>query len=632
MKPSTRPRIPRPLLGLAAILIFHFMVSAWAMWGLVRTFNFGRRCLVLHLSLVGGLTAAITFCLGLALFSRRVREKRVYQLMLSCIPAAGFAALLFLYLANFISNARWGNNFNYQVLEQWQFSAELLKGQSILSSQVYVSLALGLIVIFGIHLALSKTVFRGLEELFLPERRYSLFRDRARSKKSLACIVLLALVFSVYLFVLGRSVDKVGRLSDEPIIGFFKTDTESAEDLNKYAAAPGLREEAERARREYPRNQTFARRNVIMIIVDSLRPDHMRAYGYARPTTPFLSGLLASGQLNKVGFALATCPYTTCGVLSSMASKNQRSLIPESFKLHELLFDQGYQVNFILSGNHDWYSLKSSYGKSINYYFDGSKSSKYSANDDRVIMEGLEPLAAYSGTPAFFYFHLMSPHYIGIKQDRYRVYNPSIIEGTWESLVSGRHDAATKTNNYDNGVLQTDATIEEIFKELQRKGYLADSLVLILSDHGEGLGERGPSYYSHTLTLYQEFIRIPLLIYDAPGAKYGNLEFATQVDVAPTVVNRLGLSIPPSWQGRSLLDTNIKQYSYHETRRDKVRVYAVIERTESTMYKYIHSGANSDELYELISDPHESKNLINSADAGVVARMKSKLAEYLSQY
>jgi arylsulfatase A-like enzyme len=225
----------------------------------------------------------------------------------------------------------------------------------------------------------------------------------------------------------------------------------------------------------------------------------------------------------------------------------------------------------------------------------------------------------------------MSSHYIGNKQDRYRVYNPSIVEGTWKSLVSGRYDTATKTNNYDNGVVQTDATIEEIFKDLQRKGYLQDSLALILSDHGEGLGERGPAYYSHTLAVYQEFIRIPLLIYDAPGAKYGNLEFATQVDVAPTVIDRLGLSIPPSWQGRSLLDPNIKQYSYHETRRDKVRIYAVIERTASTMYKYIHSGANSDELYELVNDPHESNNLIGSSDAIVLARLKAKLAEYLSR-
>jgi glucan phosphoethanolaminetransferase (alkaline phosphatase superfamily) len=600
---------------------------------LAHAFNFGRRCVLLHLSVVSGLIAAITLCLGFSVFSRRVREKRIPKLLLSCLPAASFAALLLLYLANYISNARWGNNFNYQVLAQWQFRAEILNGgEHILSTGVYVSLALGLVVIFGVYFALSKTFFQGLEELFLPHRRYSLFRDRTRSLFSLTLISFIAAAFTFYLFILARNVKEVGHLMDEPIIGFFRTETESAETLNKQGLAPKLREQEENFRAVYPRNQQFSRKNVIIIIVDSLRADHMQVYGYERPTTPFLSSLYATGRLRRVNFALATCPYTTCGVLSAMASKNWRSFIPESFKLYDLLFDQGYQVNFILSGNHDWYNLKDSYGRSLSYFFDGSHSSRYTANDDRVILEGLQPIPAYAGKPAFFYFHLMSTHYIGFKQDRYRIYNPSIVEGTWESLISDRYDAVTKTNNYDNGVIQADATIQEIFQSLKQKGYLDDSLVVILSDHGEGLGERGPDYYSHTLTLYQEFLRIPLLIYDAAEPKYGNLEFATQTDVAPTVVNRLGLSIPPSWQGRSLLDPNIKQFSYHETIRIKVPIYAVFDRTEGAIYKYIHAGDKEDELYELVSDPHERQNLMARADAGLIARLKTKLAEYLSHY
>ncbi|MGZ8835860.1 MAG: sulfatase-like hydrolase/transferase [Pyrinomonadaceae bacterium] len=546
--------------------------------------------------------------------------------MLACLPATGFAVLLILYLANYITNARWGNNFNYQVLAQWQI------GGQILSTEIYVSVALGLIVIFGIYLLLSKKIFLGLEELFLPQRPYSLFRDRTRALISLISIVVMAPAFIFYVITLARNVNEVGHLIDEPVIGFFRTDTESADDLNKFGLAPTLRAQEARSRAEYPRNQQFSRKNVIIIMVDSLRPDHMQLYGYERPTTPFLSRLSASGRLKKVDFALATCPYTSCGVLSTLTSKNQRSLIPESFKLYELLFDQGYRVNFVLSGNHNWYSLKHAYGKSINYYFDGTRSGRYLANDDRVILEGLEQVPAHDGQPAFFYIHLMSPHYIGIKQDRYRVYNPSVIEGTWEALVSGKHDAASKTNNYDNSVLQADATIEMIFQHLTQKGYLNDSLVVILSDHGEGLGERGPDYYSHTLTLYQEFIRIPILIYDSSATEYGNLKFASQVDVAPTVLHRLGLTIPPSWHGRSLLDPNIKRYSYHETRRNKVPVYAVIDRTESSIYKYIQSAQREDELYELISDPQERRNLMSSADPSLIAQMRAKLNEYLSRF
>ena len=588
--------------------------------------------MLLHVSVVSGLIAAITLGLGFCLFFRFVRENRTPKLLLSCLPAVGFAALLLLYLANYISNARWGNNFNYQVLAQWQFRAEILKqGEHILAPQIYISLLVGLIVICGIYLALSKRIFLGLEELFLPQRRFSLFRDPKRSRRSLVLIGLVGLAFGLYLFMLARIVDSVGHLMDEPIIGFFKTDTESADDLSRYSAAPALREREKLRRQEYPRNQKFSRKNVIVIMVDSLRPDHMQVYGYERPTTPFLSSLFASGHLRKVDFALATCPFTSCGVISTMASQNFKSLVPESFKLHDLLFDQGYQVNFILAGNHNWYSLKNFYGASITYFFDGNNSTRYTANDDRVILEGLEKVPAYSGTPAVFYFHLMSTHYVGIKQDRYRVYNPSTIEGTWESLVSGRYDATTKTNNYDNGVLQADATIGEIFENLRQKGYLNDSIAVILSDHGEGLGERGPDYYSHTLTLYQEFIRIPLLIYDAPDQRYDNTKFGRQIDVAPTVLQRLGLSIPPSWQGRSLLEPSITSYSFHETRPNKVPIYAVIEWSEPTIYKYIHSGSK-EELYELVSDPHERRNLIGTAAPELIGRLKAKLAEYRSSY
>ena len=56
--------------------------------------------------------------------------------------------------------------------------------------------------------------------------------------------------------------------------------------------------------------------------------------------------------------------------------------------------------------------------------------------------------------------------------------------------------------------------VEAIFAALDQKGYLPNSLIVILADHGEGLGERGKASYGHVSSLYQEFIRIPLLIYD----------------------------------------------------------------------------------------------------------------------
>ena len=130
-------------------------------------------------------------------------------------------------------------------------------------------------------------------------------------------------------------------------------------------------------------------------------------------------------------------------------------------------------------------------------------------------------------------------------------------------------------------------------------------------------------------SLYQEFIRIPLLIYDEPAQRYGNLAFATQVDVAPTIVDRLGLKIPHSWQGRSLLDPTIKRYSYHQT---AVRggCDAVVERTDATMLKYIRCQPRGvEELYDLAADPNERQNLIGSADGEVLGRLRGQLQRYL---
>lgn len=64
---------------------------------------------------------------------------------------------------------------------------------------------------------------------------------------------------------------------------------------------------------------------------------------------------------------------------------------------------------------------------------------------------------------------------------------------------------------------------------------MQDSVVIILADHGQGLGEHGK--YGHRRYLYQEQLGIPWLIYDTSEAPYGNLEFAAQIDVAPTILD-----------------------------------------------------------------------------------------------
>jgi arylsulfatase A-like enzyme len=107
-----------------------------------------------------------------------------------------------------------------------------------------------------------------------------------------------------------------------------------------------------------------------------------------------------------------------------------------------------------------------------------------------------------------------------------------------------------------------------------------------------------------------------MLIYDREPVRYTNLEFATQIDVAPTIVDRLKLPIPSCWDGQSLLSPNIRTSSVHQTTlHDMARnqCTAIIDRSQRGMYKYIYcKTAQTEELYDLTNDPSEQNNLINA--------------------
>src|SRR5262249_16939502 len=138
----------------------------------------------------------------------------------------------------------------------------------------------------------------------------------------------------------------------------------------KYSLDQELPQRELRARATYPRGLSFTKKNVILVIVDSLRADHTSLYGYGRPTTPFLGNFAGTGRAKVVQLALSTCSETNCGVLSTMTSRPAQHLIPTSFSLANLLHDQGYVVYQILSGNHDWRGLRQAYGFEQDLYFD----------------------------------------------------------------------------------------------------------------------------------------------------------------------------------------------------------------------------------------------------------------------
>jgi arylsulfatase A-like enzyme len=153
---------------------------------------------------------------------------------------------------------------------------------------------------------------------------------------------------------------------------------------------------------------------------------------------------------------------------------------------------------------------------------------------------------------------------------------------------------------------------------------------VIVGGHGDGLGEH--SHVGHTRYLYQEDIRVPLLIYDggatSADAVYKNDTYATLIDVAPTIVERLGLMVPKGWQGRSLLAPPHDRITFHQTRRGRDPCFAAVERTSTKLMKYIRCGSGNEireELFDIIADPHERTNLIDKIDAAVLRRYRHEI-------
>lgn len=619
-----------PIQGLVFVLAIQTLISLVYISYFCRTFKISLWLILVHLPLAAGLFAISIVTPGLLLFSRRIKAWRFSNYLLVMVPACVFIAVALLYLIDFASNVWMGLNINYKLL--WLFLADWWSGGDILylSNWVWVGLGAIAMAILAVYLGFAKTIGRGLEELLLPDRPLSLFANRRRTLKSGIGIGLLLLGYATYLYILSQRTLYSELLSNDPILSVVRSTTD-VYDSGYIAAVNRLKAEEPVCRAQYPRGQKFEKKNVVIIMVDSLRPDHTQVYGYERPTTPFLAGLFAAGRLRKVEFATSTCAETNCGILSTLFSKTLRHQIPEDFKLYDLLHDQGYKTYFILSGDHDWQGLRESYGYEMSLYFDGVNTTRYSKADDRLIFEGLERVPNHDAGPAFFYIHLMSSHLIGTKQDAYRIYQPSEVKNDWRSLLKGEYDRETVINNYDNGVTQADATIKQVFAALEQKGYLQDSIVVILSDHGEGLGDRGNAGFGHVGSLHQEFIRIPLLIYDDSPAEYANLKFATQIDVAPTIVDRMGLRIPGCWEGSSLLKPAIKSLTLHQTSL-RNPCYAVLDRTDGALYKYIYcSLGRSEELYELTSDPKEQRNLIASAEPALVQRLRDQVARQRSE-
>jgi glucan phosphoethanolaminetransferase (alkaline phosphatase superfamily) len=364
-------------------------------------------------------------------------------------------------------------------------------------------------------------------------------------------------------------------------------------------------------RSNYQINTTRVKRNVILIVVDALRPDHMGVYNYKRNTTPFLTSLDAQGIVQKFSNVRASCGASACG-LSTLATARFAHQIPDNpYTLSQVLAKNGYSTQIILSGDHtNFYNLRSLYGK-VDTYYDGSMAAPFYMNDDALIIHKLNTLPDFNGKPTLFQFHLMSTHGLSKHMPEFEVYKPNKgYSGNIRGIPSVEH-----VNYYDNGVIQSDYYINQIMKVLDRKKYLQDALIIVTADHGESLGEH--NMYSHANSVYEVLLRVPFLLINAKNTSALTKQassFSSQADIAPTVLHELGLQIPENWVGKAI------QLQSKEDRQSTYTYFQLHPRVGmyihgDSLWKYWLNTYNSEEfVFNLDEDPNEQRNLITKID------------------
>lgn len=297
-------------------------------------------------------------------------------------------------------------------------------------------------------------------------------------------------------------------------------------------------------------------KTVVLITVDSLRADQMGVYGHPRDNTPFLTRLHREGRLVRFDNAFTTCPVSFCSLVAMHASKYWHQLGERNFTIVEVMKRLGYATHFLLSGDHSThYGLRAFYGSGIDDYRDAQQALRY-LNDDEQLLEWVAQLPARDGTPRFLFIHLMSVHMLGKRHSQYKRWQP-----VSPSLLDVRRlniSTEVYVNHYHDGIVQADGMIERIFAHLLDKGWLDEAIVVISADHGEMLGEGGR--FGHGKTLRDEVARVPLLIHDTAGYRYPPRELESTVDIAPTLLDRIGAPIPANWAGESLARPSARRF------------------------------------------------------------------------
>jgi arylsulfatase A-like enzyme len=387
-------------------------------------------------------------------------------------------------------------------------------------------------------------------------------------------------------------------------------------------------------------------RHVILVVVDTLRADHLAAYGYGRPTSPTVDALARSSVLFEDARSQSSCTFPSVNsLLTSRAPEiflgqpHQAMGIPAGVpSLAEALAGRGYRTvavsaSPIVRRTPSRFNPSGGFGRGFQVFDESCTWQPAACVNARAL-----PYLRQPAGPLFLYLHYIDPHgpYSpppGWRR-RFAAGSPDPAKD-WVGrgdpnpiarfLYAGGPDPGATPADvrhlvdlYDEEIAYLDARLGELLAALDRSGLAGDTLLVVASDHGEEFLEHG--HVKHCRTVFDSSIHTPLL-FRIPGVAAGRRRARAQnLDIAPTVLDYLGIDAAKlGFEGRSLRPAIERGSGDSGGRAGSAYQFSgqgSLRAAVDGRYKLIEDLATGRvQLYDLVADPGETRDALPAVAA-----------------